>query len=75
MVDTSRSGIYIRDGEADIREANPEGVVQEVRHYVLRAETGILTGLLLGERDDNRVQGASHGERSDEDDRRKEGQS
>lgn len=76
MVDESRREVYIRDGEVDVREASPEGSVQEVRrHYVLRAEVGVLAGLLFGERDDNRVQRTSHGERSNEDDRREEGQS
>lgn len=75
MVDGPRSGIYIRDGETSVPQAGTEGPMSEVRHYVMRAETGILTGLLFGERDDNRVQGETNEQGSDQTNSGQEGQS
>jgi len=75
MVDETRNTVFVRDGEANVREASAQGGVQEVRSYVLRAETGVYTGLLSGERDTDRVQGPTDEQGSDETNSSQESQS
>lgn len=57
MADKPSDWVQLRDHKADVRKASTEGEVQEVRHYVMRAEPIVYTGLLSGERNSNRVQG------------------
>jgi len=76
MADEQQREVYIRDGEADVQQAGPEGTVPEVRkHYILSAETGVLTGLYSGEWDSNRVQGETDEQGSYEISSGQEGQS
>lgn len=76
MADEQQREVYIRDSEADVQQTSPEGGVPGLRkHYVLRAETGVLTGLYSGEWDSNRVQGETDEQGSYEISSSQEGQS
>lgn len=76
MADKAQREIYVRDGETLVPQTGTEGGVSGVPvHYILRAETGVLTGLLFGERSSDRVQGEADEQRSNKDDSSQEGQS
>ena len=76
MANEPRREVYIRDGEAEVPQTSTEGGVSEVRkHYILRADGGVLSGFYSGERDDNRVQGTPDEQGQNQTSSSQEGQS